>query len=196
MQYGYMRVSTTKKDREGEYVQVFDLQHDALMREGVQAENIFEDRASGTREDRPGLAALLAVVQPGDTILVWKLDRLGRSARHLLEVAEAMKQKGVRIRSIQDGIDTGGDLGEFLLTILSAVAQLERKNISERVSAGIASSRADGGRIGRKKALSPAARRDVVESIRAGVSVSELSRRYRVNRATIYRTLTAEQAAA
>ncbi|MFT9298755.1 MAG: recombinase family protein [Gluconobacter sp.] len=191
-----MRVSTTKRDDRGEFVQVFDLQHDALMREGVQAENIFEDRASGTREDRSGLAALLDVVKDGDTILVWKLDRLGRSARHLLEVAETMKQKGFRIRSNDDGIFTGCNLGEFLLTILSAVAQLERKNISERVSAGIASSRTDGGRIGRKKALSPAARRDVVESTRAGVSVSELSRRYRVNRATIYRTLTAEQAAA
>jgi len=187
MKYGYMRVSTSKKDKEGEFVQVFDLQRDALMREGV--DHIFEDRASGVRQDRPGLASLLDTVRDGDTILVWKLDRLGRSARHLLEVAETMKAKGVRIRSIQDGIDTGGDLGEFLLTILSAVAQLERRNISERVTAGIASSRADGGRIGRKKALSPAARRDVLESVRTGVSASELARRYRVNRATIYRVL-------
>ena len=189
MNYGYMRVSTTKRDHDGEYVQSFALQSDALQEAGIPEDRIYRDRMSGTRADRPGLADLLSVVHEGDSVIVWKLDRLGRSARDLLNIAHDLKSKGVSIRSIQDGIDTSGSLGSFLLTILAAVAELEHENISERVKAGIASSRADGGCIGRKSALSPAAKRDVIASHQNGSSITELARRYRVGRTTIHRVI-------
>lgn len=151
MKYGYARVSTTKRDENGAFIQSTALQVDALIDAGVARENIYEDRASGVSKKRPGLDAMLDAVQSGDEVLIWKLDRLGRSARDLLDIAERLKEGGVTIRSLQDGIDTAGSLGGFILTILSAVAELERENIRERVTAGIAASRAAGGRIGRKK---------------------------------------------
>lgn len=151
MKYGYARVSTTKRDENGAFIQSTALQVDALVDAGVARENIYEDRASGVSKKRPGLDAMLDAVQSGDEVLIWKLDRLGRSARDLLDIAERLKEGGVTIRSLQDGIDTAGSLGGFILTILSAVAELERENIRERVTAGIAASRAAGGRIGRKK---------------------------------------------
>ncbi|MBV1838455.1 recombinase family protein [Acetobacter estunensis] len=190
MIYGYCRVSTHKKDKDtGEYVQTTDLQRDALVSAGVSADNIYEDRISGTTANRPGLDELLTKVQAGDEIIIWKLDRLGRSARNLLELAENLKQRGVNIRSLQDGINTGGKLGGFLLTILGAVAQLERENIRDRVTAGIATSLANGGRIGRKKALNSYARKEVVDLFLKGKTVTELSRTFSVGRATIQRTL-------
>lgn len=186
MIYGYCRVSTHKKDESGDYIQTTDLQRDALLSAGVLSEDIFEDRISGTTKNRPGLDALLSAVSPGDSVIVWKLDRLGRSAKNLLEIAETLKKKGVSIRSIQDGIDTSGALGHFLLTILSAVAELERENISERVTAGMATAKKRGKKMGRRSKLSPSARENILDSFRAGVSVSELARRYRVARSTIY----------
>lgn len=138
MIYGYCRVSTHKKDKDtGKFVQTTDLQRGALISAGVVPKNIYEDRISGTTTNRPGLDELLKHLQNGDTIMVWKLDRLGRSTRNLLELAENLKQRGVNIRSIQDGIDTSGKFGGFLLTILGACAELERENIRERVVAGI-----------------------------------------------------------
>lgn len=186
MIFGYCRVSTSKKDSDGQFIQSTELQRDSLISAGVKPENIYEDRASGKTKDRPSLNELLSIVQKGDVVLVWKLDRLGRSVRNLLEVAENLKEKGVTIRSITDGIDTGGALGGFLLTILGAVAELERETISERVSAGMATAKRGGVKLGRKLKLSPSARNDVLDSVRNGVPVSELARRYRVDRSTIY----------
>lgn len=195
MIYGYMRVSTAKKTEDGSFVQTFDLQRAALIEAGIEPENIFTDRISGVKATRPGLTKLLEKVKEGDGVVVWKLDRLGRSARNLLEIAEALKAKGVSIRSLMDGIDTSGKFGQFLLTILAAVAELERENISERVTAGIAASVRRGGRIGRKKALSPAAREDVLSSAARGITISQLAKRYRVSRKTIYNTISGEDGA-
>jgi len=187
--YGYMRVSTTKRDDDGEFVQSFELQRNALLGAGVLENNIFEDRISGAKAKRIGLDALLSTVKEGDTILVWKLDRLGRNARHLLEIAEQMKARGVTIRSLVDGLDTSGKFGGFLLTMLAAVAELERENISERVTAGMSAASRQGITLGRRPKLSPSARQDVIDSVAAGKSVTEIARRYRVNRSTIYEML-------
>lgn len=186
MKYGYCRVSTTKRDENGEFIQSTDLQRDALLEAGVSPACIFEDRVSGKTRERPGLNHLLEVLQAGDELLVFKLDRLGRSVRNLLEVAETLKEKGVTIRSITDGIDTKGPLGGFLFTILGAIAELERETISERVVAGMSTARRQGKHLGRQPKLSPSAREDVLDSVRNGVSVKELARRYRVARSTIY----------
>jgi len=180
MIYGYARVSTSDQN--------IEMQIEALS--GAGAIEIFEDSGiSGTVANRPGLDALLETVSAGDVVLVWKLDRLGRSARNLLELAELLKSKGVSIRSLQDGIDTSGPLGGFLLAILGAVGELERETIRERVKAGMSAGRRRGEHQGRKPKLSRQARQDVVDSTANGVQAKDLARRYNVNPATIYRVL-------
>lgn len=180
MIYGYARVSTSDQN--------ISMQREALS--GAGAIEIFEDEGvSGTVANRPGLDALLSSVTAGDVVLVWKLDRLGRSARNLLELAELLKSKGVSIRSLQDGIDTSGPLGGFLLAILGAVGELERETIRERVKAGMQAGRRRGEHQGRKPKLSRLARQDVVDAVAHGVQVKDLARRYNVNPATIYRVL-------
>ncbi|MCH4094790.1 MAG: recombinase family protein [Acetobacter peroxydans] len=189
MLYGYARVSTSRKDEEGFFVQTTSSQIESLINAGVDSSNIFGDRVSGKEKNRPGLDALLAKVRSGDVIVVWKLDRLGRSVRNLLELAEILKSKRVTIRSISDGIDTGGALGGFLMTILGAVAELERENIVERVKSGLQAAKNRGIHVGRRRALSQQACKDILNSIKCGERVSDIARRYSVSRATVYRSI-------
>ncbi|MFT9442580.1 MAG: recombinase family protein [Acetobacter papayae] len=189
MLYGYARVSTSRKDEEGVFVQTTSSQIEALINAGVDSSNIFEDRVSGKEKSRPGLDTMLETVQSGDVIMVWKLDRLGRSVRNLLELAEILKSKSVTIRSISDGIDTGGALGGFLMTILGAVAELERETIVERVKSGLQAAKNRGIQVGRKRSLSNQACKDILNSIKCGERVSDIARRYHVSRATIYRSI-------
>lgn len=188
MIYGYVRVSTSKRDAAGDFVQTFDLQRNALIeRGGVQPDNIYEDRISGAAESRPGLDALLSVVKAGDSIVVWKLDRLGRNARHLLQIAENLKERGVALRSVIDGIDTSGSMGGFVLKILAAVAELERETISERVAAGIAATVKNGGRVGRLPALTQYQSREVARRLGAGESATQIGRDFGVSRQAVYK---------
>lgn len=107
----------------------------------------------------------------------------------MLGLAKDLRERGVNIISIQDGIDTSGKFEEFLLTILGACAELERENIRERVTDGIATSIANGGHIGRKKALNPYARKEVIEQFLSGKSITQIGKTFSVGRSTIYRTL-------
>jgi DNA invertase Pin-like site-specific DNA recombinase len=134
MLVGYMRVST-ETDR-----QVLDLQRDALLAAGVDERHLFEDRASGSRGDRAGLARALAFIRPGDCLVVWKLDRLGRSLPHLLTTVTDFKTRGIAFRSLTEQMDTTTPQGEFLFQIFGALAQFERALIQERVQAGLAAS--------------------------------------------------------
>ena len=130
MLVGYMRVSTDG-DR-----QVLDLQRDALLAAGVDERHLFEDRASGSRGDRAGLGKALAFIRAGDCLVVWKLDRLGRSLPHLLTTVTDLKERGVAFRSLTEQIDTTTPQGELLFHIFGALAQFERALIQERVQAG------------------------------------------------------------
>ena len=139
---GYARVSTNEQE--------LALQIDALSAHGVTKENLFCDKLSGAREDRPGLGACLASLKPGDTLVVWRLDRLGRSMRHLVNMIEDLKEHGIGFRSISDGmIDTTSASGELVLNIFSALAQFERRLIRERTNAGLAAARSRGRKGGR-----------------------------------------------
>src|SRR3954462_5864345 len=120
MLVGYMRVSTDG-DR-----QVLDLQRDALLAAGVDERHLFEDRASGSRGDRTGLAKAWAFLKPGDCLVVWKLDRLGRSLPHLLTRVNGLKERGVAFRSLTEQMDTTTPQGEFLFHVFGALAQFER----------------------------------------------------------------------
>jgi DNA invertase Pin-like site-specific DNA recombinase len=134
---GYARVSTDDQD--------LTLQLDSLLSLGVIREDIFTDKMSGAKTDRPGLGACLAKLQQGDTLVVWRLDRLGRSMHHLVELIEELSNRGVGFRSVSDGlIDTTSPSGELVFHIFSALAQFERRLIQERTKAGLASARARG----------------------------------------------------
>ena len=130
MMVGYMRVSTTD-DR-----QSVDLQRDALLAAGVDERHMHRDRASGARDDRPGLKACLEYLKDGDVLVVWKLDRLGRSLVHLLSIITDLRTRGVAFRSLTEQMDTTTPHGELLFSIFGALAQYERALIKERVTAG------------------------------------------------------------
>ena len=147
MLIGYMRVSTDS-DR-----QVLDLQRDALLAAGVDERHLFEDRASGSRDDRTGLAKALAFLKPGDCLVVWKLDRLGRSLSHLLATVNELKDRGIAFRSLTEQMDTTTPQGEFLFHVFGALAQFERSLTQERVRAGLAAARRRGRRGGRPVAI-------------------------------------------
>ena len=127
-----MRVSSDS-DR-----QSTNLQRDALLAVGVDARHLFEDHASGAKDDRAGLARALEFVRPGDVLVVWKLDRLGRSLSHLLALVTSLKDKRVAFRSLTENLDTTTPSGEFLFQVFGALAQYERALIQERVVAGLA----------------------------------------------------------
>jgi DNA invertase Pin-like site-specific DNA recombinase len=170
------------------YDQNLDLQRDALVKAG--AERIYEEHASGARDDRPELAKALDHLRRGDTLVVWKLDRLGRTVRQLINLVEDLGKQGVEFVSITDKIDTTTPAGRFMFHILAAVAQMERDLIRERTLAGLKSARARGRNGGRKPKLTP---KQVEQAKRwladPAASVEEVARRYGVNRATIYRAV-------
>ena len=144
---GYARVSTGEQD--------LQLQLDALRTAGCNDANIYTDKASGARASRPGLDACVAALEPGDTLVVWRLDRLGRSMPHLVGLVENLLGKGTGFRSLQDGvIDTTTASGELMFNIFSSLAQFERRLIQERTHAGLAAARARG-RLGGRKPIRP-----------------------------------------
>ena len=125
---GYARVSTDDQE--------LGLQIDALVGYGVDSQAIVTDRVSGSHEDRPGLRMCLGALQPGDTLVVWRLDRLGRSMRHLIALVEELRETRIGFKSISDGaIDTTTASGELIFNIFSALAQFERRLIQERTRA-------------------------------------------------------------
>ena len=138
MLVGYMRVSTDG-DR-----QTLNLQKDALLAAGVDERHLFEDRVSGAGAARLGLSKALAFMKPGDCLVVWKLDRLGRSLPHLITTVADLKTRGVGFRSLTEQMDTTTPQGEFLFHVFGALAQFERSLIQERVQAGLAAARRRG----------------------------------------------------
>lgn len=141
MLIGYMRVS--KADGS----QATDLQRDALVAAGVDPAHLYEDQASGKREDRPGLASCLKALRPGDTLVVWKLDRLGRDLRHLINTVHDLTGRGIGLKVLTGhgaAIDTTTAAGKLVFGIFAALAEFERELIAERTVAGLASARARG----------------------------------------------------
>ena len=179
MLVGYMRVSTDG-DR-----QVLDLQRDALLAAGVDERHLFEDRASGGRGDRAGLARALAFLRPGDCLVVWKLDRLGRSLPHLLTTVTDLKACGIAFRSLTEQMDTTTPQGEFLFHVFGALAQLERSLIQERVQAGLAAARRRGRRGGRPVAIDAEKLGAVITALDGGASKAAVCRTFGLKRSTL-----------
>lgn len=180
LQIGYARVSTDD--------QRLDLQRDALEQAGCS--RIFEDRASGARSDRPGLTQALSHLRPGDTLVVWKLDRLGRTTHQLVGLLEQFEREGVKLQSLQDGIDPSTTMGKAMLQIGAVFAEMERNLIRERTKAGLSAARARGRLGGRKPTVTPAhldtARRLMADE---DLSMAEIASRVGVGRTTLYRAL-------
>ena len=178
MVYGYARVSTLDQDP--------GLQLSALKAAGC--ERIIDENGSGGDPNRPKLAKLLLDLKTGDELVVWKLDRLARTLKQLVDVGEQLRERGVELRSLQESIDTRTIYGKAMYQLLGIFAELERGMIRERVTAGIAKAQANGTwRGGRPAKLSSEQVAHVREMIAAGKSVGETARILKVGRATIWR---------
>ena len=183
MLVGYMRVSSDS-DR-----QRTNLQRDALLAAGVDARHLFEDHASGATDDRAGLAQALAFVQPGDVLVVWKLDRLGRSLAQLLAIITSLTDKQVAFRSLTEGMDTTTPAGALLFQVFGALAQYERALIQERVVAGLAAARRRGRIGGRPPAIAGEQLAAIVAALDGGMSKAAVCRTFGVKRTTLIDTL-------
>lgn len=183
MLVGYMRISTA----EGR--QSTDLQRDALLTAGVDARNLYDDVASGAKVDRPGLARCLEYLTKGDVLVVWKLDRLGRSLPHLVTLLENLKGRGVQFRSLTEGMDTTTPSGELLFNMVASLAQFERALIRERVNAGLAAARKRGRVGGRPRAISDEKMELITAALAQGRSKAEVARAFELSRATLHREL-------
>ncbi|MEO1149919.1 MAG: recombinase family protein [Pseudomonadota bacterium] len=178
---GYARVSTIEQN--------LDLQCRALTDAGCV--RIFTDHGfSGTERRRPGLHDLMTVLQPGDTLVIWKLDRLARSIHHLLDIVTDLQAREIGFQSLNDAIDTTSATGTLMLHIVGAFAEFERNQLSERTIAGMEAARARGSTIGRPRILS----RDEIEEARERVSSGEVSipqaaKALGVERTTLWRAL-------
>ncbi len=182
---GYARVSTVDQDPA--------LQLAALERAGV--ERVYQDRASGADPRRPELLAALDYLRAGDVLIVWKLDRLGRSLRHLVNVGEQLAARGVELVSLTEGIDTTTPAGRMLFGLLAVLAEFERDLIRERVAAGVAAARENGRAGGRPRALNPHQQQLVDELLLAGEQISVIAQTVGTSRATVYRAKRRQEAA-
>lgn len=179
MLIGYARVSTADQD--------LTLQLDALR--AIRCDRIFTDHASGTRSDRAGLADALSHCRAGDCLVVWKLDRLGRSMKGLIDLAADLASRGVELRSITDGIDTSTPAGRFFFHVMAALAVMERDLILERTAAGLAAAKRAGRVGGRPKAMTPAKLAAAKALIANGTPRADVAASIGVSHATLYRHL-------
>jgi DNA invertase Pin-like site-specific DNA recombinase len=177
MLIGYARISTTD--------QTLDLQQDALTAAGCQ--KIFTDTASGSRTDRPGLAEALTFAREGDTLVVWRLDRLGRSLAHLIETVRSLQQGGVHFRSLQEQLETGTSGGKLVFHVFGALAEFERDLIRERTMAGLAAARARGRSGGRRSLSERKVRQLRTLAADRQNRVPDICKTLGISRATFYR---------
>jgi DNA invertase Pin-like site-specific DNA recombinase len=180
-----MRVSKTDGS------QVLDLQRDALLGAGVAEGHLYEDRASGKNDDRPGLTACLKALRSDDTLVVWKLDRLGRDLRHLVNTVHALTERGIGFKVLTGqgaSIDTTTSAGKLVFGIFAALSEFERDLIAERTRAGLASARARGRKGGAPFKMTTAKLRLAMAAMgQPGTRVDELCRELGITRQTLYR---------
>jgi DNA invertase Pin-like site-specific DNA recombinase len=181
MLIGYARVSTQDQNLE--------LQREALAKAGCQ--KVFEDKVSGTRADRPGLGKTLEMLREGDTLVVWKLDRLGRSVKQLVELVSALHKQNVQFKSLTDSIDTGTPSGRFFFHVMASLAQMERELVVERTRAGLEVARALGRTGGRKRSMTDSKIASAKRLLASGVPPRDVAKDLGVSLATLYRWIPA-----
>ena len=181
MLIGYARVSTQDQN--------LDLQVEALTKAGC--EKIFEDKISGSRTERLGLANLLGVLREGDTLVVWKLDRLGRSVKNLVDLVGDLHKRGVQFRSLTDSIDTGTPSGRFFFHVMASLAQMERELTIERTRAGLEVARQLGRKGGRKRQMTESKIESAKKLLASGKPPRDVAKDLGVSVPTLYRWIPA-----
>jgi len=177
MLIGYARVSTQD--------QQLTLQLDALEQAGCA--RIYEDRASGVRVDRPGFRQTLEVLRDGDTLVVWKLDRLGRSVKQLVDMVGELEKRGVHLKSLTDSIDTSTPAGRFFFHVMASLAQMERELIVERTRAGLAAARTQGRFGGRRRQMTDSKIESAKRLLAGGTPPRDVAKNLGVSVPTLYR---------
>jgi DNA invertase Pin-like site-specific DNA recombinase len=183
MLIGYIRVSTSEQNT--------DLQRNALM--SANCDLILEDKISGKSRDRPGLKKALRALGRGDTFVVWKLDRLGRSMQHLVMLTEELRERGVNFRSLTDSIDTSTPMGRFFFHVMGALAEMERELIVERTRAGLAAAREKGRIGGRRRLMTPEITERARRMLAQGATLLQVSLVIGVSVKTLYRYIPASE---
>jgi len=181
MLIGYARVSTTD--------QKLTLQKDALLKAGC--ERIYEDELSGTKDNRPGLLKALEQLRENDTLVVWKLDRLGRSVKSLIELVSELHSKNIHFKSVTDSIDTSTPSGRFFFHVMASLAQMERELIVERTKAGLDAAKKLGRVGGRKRVMSDSKLASAKKLLEAGALPRDVAKDLGVSLATLYRWIPA-----
>lgn len=184
MLVGYARVSTMDQNLE--------LQFSALTQAGCG--KIYEDRMSGIRAERPGLKLALEVLREGDTLVVWKLDRLGRSVKGLVDLVTELEKLGIQFKSLTDSIDTGTPAGRFFFHVMASLAQMERELTIERTRAGLIAARQQGRIGGRKRKMTDSKIASAKKLLANGVSPKEVAENLGISIPTLYRWLPASTA--
>lgn len=179
---GYCRVSSSS--------QCLDIQHEALLRAGVDKHRIFSDKASGKDATRVGLKNMLAFLDVGDRILITKLDRLGRNSKDMLNLLELIQSKGASVEFIQEGLSTKGTQGKLIIQILAAVAEAERERINERCEIGRTAAQAKGVKFGKPRFID---RQQVVTLKAGGMGCSAIAKQLDISRTQVYQILKEEK---
>jgi DNA invertase Pin-like site-specific DNA recombinase len=177
MLIGYIRVSTNDQN--------LDLQKEALEKTGC--EKIFQDIMTGSRADRPGLTTALEMLRADDTLVVWKLDRLGRSVKHLVDLVTSLNAQGVHFRSLTDAIDTGSASGRFFFHVMASLAEMERDLIIERTKAGLEAARRNGRIGGRKPKMTDSKIKSAKKLLAGGIPPKEVAKNLGISVPTLYR---------
>ncbi len=175
---GYARVSTEE--------QRLDLQEDALRAAGVREDNIHRDELSATAKKRPGLEMAIKDLREGDTLVVWRLDRLARNMEDLYFRLRQIKEQGAYFRSLTEAFDFGSITGDLIIAILGAVAQFERQIIAQRTSAGMAAAKARGASLGAPRMMTPEKLKQAETLLRAGKAPADVAKKLGVSRPSIY----------
>lgn len=181
MLIGYARVSTQDQN--------LSLQLEALKKAGC--EKIFKDKTSGSRADRPGLNKALELLRKDDTLIVWKLDRLGRSVKHLVNLVGELHQEGVQFKSITDSIDTGTPSGRFFFHVMASLAEMERELTIERTRAGLETARKLGRKGGRRRKMTESKVESAKKLLLNGVPPKDVAKNLGVSVPTLYRWIPA-----
>lgn len=181
MLIGYARVSTQDQNLE--------LQREALTKAGCQ--KLFEDKMSGSRADRPGLVKALEILRGGDTLVVWKLDRLGRSVKNLVDLVGELHKQGVQFKSLTDAIDTGTSSGRFFFHVMASLAEMERELTIERTRAGLEVARQLGRKGGRKRLMTDSKIESAKKLLANGVPPRDVAKNLGVSIPTLYRWIPA-----
>jgi len=181
MLIGYARVSTNEQN--------LDLQRDALRKAGVTSKNIFTDKITGTKAERPGLTEALSHLREGDALVVWRLDRLGRSLKHLIETVTALQSTGVAFQSITENINTSTATGKLVFHVFGALAEFERNLITERTMAGLSAARARGRKGGRPRLTTSSSKVAMAKKLYRDKTntPSDICKTLNISRATLYR---------